>query len=513
RDSATGLLTFVDNVQNDALYGAGSMAISPDGAHIYAGGYNAASLAVFGWDETTGSLEWVETLQDGVGGTTTINGVRSLEVSRDGAFVYAAAEYDYAVTVFQRDAVTGQLTPSSYVKYGYGGVPTLYGANGIVLSPDQRLAYVTSSWGSELGVFARDPASGQLSFLQVLKDNADGVDGLWYSRYVAISPDGRHVYATGESDDALAAFAVDAGLLVPRVHEVNLNAGQIREDVDFGNDRLPPQAISIVRSGDDPTNADTVDFRVTFVRPVTGVDVSDFAVAMTGSLAGAAPVSVSGSGNEYLVTVAAGFGEGTLRLDLVDDDSIVDDAFEPLGGIGPVNGDFTGDETFTREVTPPVVMSINRIAPELSNAEAVGFLVVFSESVTGVDATDFAAATTGSISGASVAEVSGNGSQYTVIVSTGAGEGAIRLDVVDDDSILDTAGNPLGGPTAGDGDYPGAVAYTLDRTPPSVTSIVRNQADPTGAAEIAFTVTFDSPVTGIDTSDFVTAITGDVSGA
>jgi hypothetical protein len=58
--------------------------------------------------------------------------------------------------------------------------------------------------------------------------------------------------------------------------------------------------------------------------------------------------------------------------------------------------------------------------------------------------------------------VSGSGAVYTVTASTGSGSGTLRLDLVDDDSIADTAGNRLGGAGGGNGDFAGAT-YTLDR--------------------------------------------------
>jgi len=55
---------------------------------------------------------------------------------------------------------------------------------------------------------------------------------------------------------------------------------------------------------------------------------------------------VSGSGSIYTVSVSTGTGSGTLRLDLADDDSIVDQAGKPLGGIGAGNGDFNTGEVY-----------------------------------------------------------------------------------------------------------------------------------------------------------------------
>jgi hypothetical protein len=58
---------------------------------------------------------------------------------------------------------------------------------------------------------------------------------------------------------------------------------------------------------------------------------------------------------------------------------------------------------------------------------------------------------------------------YIVTVDTGTGNGTLRLDVVDNDSILDFAGNPLGGVGAGNGDFNTGESYTINR---SITTLV-----------------------------------------
>jgi titin len=117
----------------------------------------------------------------------------------------------------------------------------------------------------------------------------------------------------------------------------------------------PPSVTSIVRAGTDPTAAASVSYTVTFSESVTGVDATDFALTATGTLAGASVTSVTGSGTTWTVTVATGTGSGTLRLDLVDDDSIVGTA--PLGGPGAGNGNFTAGQVYTFNRTPPAIVA------------------------------------------------------------------------------------------------------------------------------------------------------------
>ena len=274
-----------------------------------------------------------------------------------------------------------------------------------------------------------------------------------------------------------------------------------------------PQVVSITRTDTDPTAASSVGFIVTFTKNVTGVDTGDFHLTATGTASGNI-ASVSGSGSSYTVTLDAVAGDGTLRLDIIDDDSIVDSSVTPnvpLGGAGPQN--YTGGELYTIDNTPPAVVSINRADADPTNATSVDFTVTFSETVTGVDAGDFTLSATGTASG-TIASVSGSGNSYTVTVDTVAGDGTLRLDIDDDDSIIDGVGNPLGG--SGEHDYTGGQAYTIvntvDNTPPEINSITRADANPTNAASVNFTVTFSETVTGVDTADFALTKTGTASG-
>ncbi|HYC58757.1 MAG TPA: lamin tail domain-containing protein [Thermoanaerobaculia bacterium] len=219
----------------------------------------------------------------------------------------------------------------------------------------------------------------------------------------------------------------------------------------------PPNVASITRADPNPTMGPTVDFTVSFTEPVTGVDAADFALVTTGTVAGSSIGVVSGGGLTWNVSVNTGTGEGTIRLDVIDNDTIIDADAEPLGGIGAGNGNFTTGEAYTL-FDPPNVVSITRIGTNPTTAGTVEFLVTFDESVTGVDPTDFTFTTTGTVA-PTILLISGSGSTRTVTVSTGGGEGTIRLNVIDNDSIIDVDGNPLGGPGAGNGDFTGGEVF------------------------------------------------------
>lgn len=107
------------------------------------------------------------------------------------------------------------------------------------------------------------------------------------------------------------------------------------------------------------------------------------------------------------------------------------------------------------DLTPPTVVSINRQNPttEYTSSSSLIFRVTFSEKVTGVDAADFAATTSGTASGsvASVAEVGTTATSYDLTVGSVSGEGTIRLDLkASGTGITDVAGNAIsGGYTSG----------------------------------------------------------------
>jgi len=252
------------------------------------------------------------------------------------------------------------------------------------------------------------------------------------------------------------------------------------------NDNEAPTVSSILRDDPDPTNATSVDFTVTFSESVTGVGTSDFSLTTTGSASGNI-ASDSGSGSSYTVTVDTITGDGTLRLDLVDDDTIVDGVSNPLGGSGAGNGNYTSGETYTIDNSYPSVSSILRDDPDPTNASSVDFSVTFSESVTGVGTSDFSLTTTGSASG-NIASASGSGSSYTVTVDTITGDGTLRLDLVDDDTIVDGVSNPLGGSGAGNGNYTSGETYTIDNTDPTFNAAGSNPAD--DATGVASSTTF-----------------------
>ena len=194
----------------DGLDGAWDAQLSPDGKHLYVAGRLEAALGVLSRNATTGALTFVESNEDGTGGVDGLNRAWRVSLSPDGKHAHVAAETDDAESLFSRNATTGALTFVDFQKDGVGGVDGLDAAVTVTLSPDGVHVYVGGGIDDSVAVFSRNTTTGSLTFVEVQKDGAGGVDGLDALRDVIVSPDGKHVYATGQADDAVAVFSRNA---------------------------------------------------------------------------------------------------------------------------------------------------------------------------------------------------------------------------------------------------------------------------------------------------------------
>jgi MSHA biogenesis protein MshQ len=118
--------------------------------------------------------------------------------------------------------------------------------------------------------------------------------------------------------------------------------------------RLAPAVTSINLASTNPSApATAVAWTVTFNASVTGVNTSDFSLVQAGGVTGATITSVTGSGTTWTVNANTGAGGGTLGLNLVDDDTIVNASSIPLGDVGAGNGNFAGQVYNIFSCTPP----------------------------------------------------------------------------------------------------------------------------------------------------------------
>jgi hypothetical protein len=259
---------------------------------------------------------------------------------------------------------------------------------------------------------------------------------------------------------------IDRGFWLPGINDGFSGIAPDLGAIELGTSSNPVVLASARQIQDIPA-VDTVGFIVTFSEDVSGVDTttpfSDFILTTTAGLTGSSIQSVTPiSGKSFEVSILTGTGTGTIRLDIVDDDSIKDNEGFPLGGNGTGNGTFTSGEIHSIEQNPPIATRIIRMDTNPTTADVIRFSVSFSEPVRGVDQTDFKLTMSGNFinTGILSIETGASANLFTVSVNAGTGSGSIRLDLADDDSIMDQSGQPLGGPGAGNGSFVKGEAYT-----------------------------------------------------
>ncbi|MEO8195215.1 MAG: beta-propeller fold lactonase family protein [Thermoanaerobaculia bacterium] len=306
------------------LAGASALAASPDGTAVYATGLIGDGVAAFTRTPATGALTFVESERDSVAGVDGLNGAAAVLVSGDGAQVYVAGSADNAVVAFSRDAATNELTLLELERNGFGGVTGLLGPDGLALSSDGKHLYAAAAGSSSVAIFERDtnaasPTFGKLGFLGEVRDGVSGVDGLNLARGLALSPDDAHLYVVGEADNAVAVFARNvasgaltfvqflsdgvagvSGLAGPRGVAVSPDGGQVYVASGTGN------AVALFAREASNASADfgKLTFVAAYVDGVGGVDGLRGAAAIlvspdpVGSDPGGQHVYVAGSGED-----------------------------------------------------------------------------------------------------------------------------------------------------------------------------------------------------------------------
>ena len=161
----------------------------------------------------------------GLKGPGPFMGSRAIAVSPDGKNVYAASSKSDALAIFKRNARTGTLTQPKgaagcIALKGAGGCATavgLDGPNSVAISPDGRSVYATSRASNTVSIFRRNQSTGALSQLPGAAGCVSGLPApvcasgraLVGPDVVVVSPDGANVYVGSFLGNAVAIFDRD----------------------------------------------------------------------------------------------------------------------------------------------------------------------------------------------------------------------------------------------------------------------------------------------------------------
>jgi hypothetical protein len=158
-------------------------------------------------------------------------------------------------------------------------------------------------------------------------------------------------------------------------------------------------------TGPASSNAGTVPFTVVFNQPVSGLTAANFQAVVTGTVT-ATVGTPTGSGTTWTVPVTRILGNGTLRLDMVNDTGVTPDV-QLLPFV-------TGDVVQIDRILPTVT-AITPAGANPTNGSSAVFTVTFPEDMEGLTSDNFALTLGGTLAGVSITNVAGVGATWTVI--------------------------------------------------------------------------------------------------
>ena len=207
------------------------IAVSSDGRNVYVASKLSGAVAVFDRDTATGALTQKAGLgacisEMGSGGDCvdgySLQFADDVVISADGRNVYVSGDQSHAIGIFDRDPATGALTqkvaPAGCLGDHVGCVAAhhVIAPRGLAMSPDDRNVYVASQLLASIAVLDRDPSTGALSQDPgtagcISESGGTCRDGVALDTVldVAVSPDGRHVYAAAATSAAITVFDRD----------------------------------------------------------------------------------------------------------------------------------------------------------------------------------------------------------------------------------------------------------------------------------------------------------------
>ncbi len=236
-----------------------------------------------------------------------------------------------------------------------------------------------------------------------------------------------------------------------------------------------PSISSLTAIGGTTTNAATIQYAAIFNAPVTGLSASNFSLNTFGGVSGASVIDVSGSGNNWTITVNTGSGEGTIQL-------VMNNATGLSSGLS--NLPFAGD-TFSIDKTAPTVSISPPSVSYANNSTSVTYTVTYSDANFGSISLApiqvfFNLTTTGtaSLNSLIVYPPTGNTTQVTFNMS---GDGTVAF-TVPAGTGTDLAGNSNAASSL-------SPSFTVDNTAPTV-SIGAPSTTVTSAGPVSYTVSY-----------------------
>jgi DNA-binding beta-propeller fold protein YncE len=195
--AAQSVLEFESSVMEgvggvDGLGDAQGIALSGDGANLYVAGQSEDAIVVFDVDAATGALSHRQTIKDTAqgGSADSLRNPVAVAVSVDGANVYAASDSDARVAAFTRGA-QGELV------FINDASPIISGLSDMVLSPDGMVLYVSATDSQNDGVALM--AFDEMGVPSQFQLRRAGSSGIGNNQFTDVNPARRALTNKGNS--------------------------------------------------------------------------------------------------------------------------------------------------------------------------------------------------------------------------------------------------------------------------------------------------------------------------
>lgn len=294
---ATGQLSPKGTTATTAPQSISGMAVSPDASSLYTVDSDSPGAIVrYGIDPVTGALT--------VKGTAGTAGDEptGIAISPSGQFAYVTNWSDQNVGEYAIDASSGQLTT-------VGAVPTGDHPRGIALAPGGRTAYVTNSSADTISQYALDPSTGQLSTAPTSTvATGSGPTG------IVVAPNGQYAYVGNSSGSTVSEYTVD-----PATGQLT-SAGTttVPNSLEPVNIAVSPDGRAVYVMGNSTPDGPVFEFAVNPTTgaltaanpPWVGIDVPPKALAIAEPEA--LTVTTTGTGSGTVTSLPAGINCGSV---------------------------------------------------------------------------------------------------------------------------------------------------------------------------------------------------------
>lgn len=382
-------------------------------------------------------------------------------------------------------AVSGMTTPGTVIVSIVASAAKDSAGNGNLASSKITVAFDNASPTAKLTLAAgmSSPSNASpLKFTVAFNKAVTGfgsagvsVSGTAGATSGAVSDSGDHKTYTISVNSMTQPGTVTVGVSAAAARDTSGNPSIASNTVTATYDNTAPSVtIAKVSGQPNPTNKSSVNFTVTFSKPVTGLGSSGVTLAGT---TGATSAVVTGSGVTYNVLVSGMIQPGTLSVS-INAGAAKDSAGNTNSASNVASVDF---DNSTVSVT--AVKADTQADP--ANVSPINFTVKFTKDVTGFNTSCI---TLGGTAGATSSIITGSGSIYNVAVSGMTTKGVVTL-TVKASVVKDAAGNV--------NTSSNTAQVQFDSVGPTVTiNQADGQQDPAKSGPINFKVVFSKSVTG-----------------